>query len=563
MPIAVLLSEHSDQYDAIRNPNGGLLNRLATLIYQKAFSLPTDIRGHIVASETLVEAIINSGTMDCELVVQSHATDAAIDKLKRYIPDGLTARKVGVTTLPDLISHGVDEHEITAWFAPISQVSVSIGAEFSQHIRQNYSSKVYPVTLLAHGLSVPWLLYNHFLKILLAGTFPCDSIICSSRASREAARKIVEHVQHQFNRQFGSHIEYNGRFDLIPLCINTNRLYPRDRRKVRYQLGLPKDAFIILLLGRLSPLKADLYPFLGILKSLVANNPQRQILWVMAGTEENGYTPELRRCAAEMGIADSIKIMLNISDATKELLLPAANIFVSASDTIEGSFGLAPVEAMACGVPQVAPDWNGYRDTVLHGQTGFLVPTYWTKCDGDLTATGAVLGWMFDHVSICQSVGFDLGKTVEYLQCLIDNDQLRNEMGRQSRERALSLYSFGAVVTRYEELWRELSVTAKRLEHVRQPVSFDKPLYFNFFGHYASAPISDDTLLHITPRGRGVAKAGSNVERGIVSVAKRLDECTLLEILALLEGLGDSTNRQHARLRHWRYFRGSEYCLKP
>ena len=34
-----------------------------------------------------------------------------------------------------------------------------------------------------------------------------------------------------------------------------------------------------------------------------------------------------------------------------------------------------PVEAMASRLPVVASDWNGYRDTVVEGRTGFRVPT--------------------------------------------------------------------------------------------------------------------------------------------------------------------------------------------
>jgi glycosyltransferase involved in cell wall biosynthesis len=39
-------------------------------------------------------------------------------------------------------------------------------------------------------------------------------------------------------------------------------------------------------------------------------------------------------------------------------------------------FGLAPVEAMLCGCPVIAWDHGAMRETVKHGETGFLVRTY-------------------------------------------------------------------------------------------------------------------------------------------------------------------------------------------
>src|SRR5258708_11547844 len=50
------------------------------------------------------------------------------------------------------------------------------------------------------------------------------------------------------------------------------------------------------------------------------------------------------------------------------------------------------IEAMAAGVPQVVSDWSGYRDIVVHGETGFRVQTYWASCDDDAIAQWAVWG---------------------------------------------------------------------------------------------------------------------------------------------------------------------------
>ena len=62
------------------------------------------------------------------------------------------------------------------------------------------------------------------------------------------------------------------------------------------------------------------------------------------------------------------------SDEEKNLALAAADIFCSPADNLQETFGLSVLEAMASSLPVVASDWNGYRDLVVHGSTGFLVP---------------------------------------------------------------------------------------------------------------------------------------------------------------------------------------------
>ena len=56
-------------------------------------------------------------------------------------------------------------------------------------------------------------------------------------------------------------------------------------------------------------------------------------------------------------------------------LWAAGDIFLSLIDNMQESFGLTPIEAMAAGLPRVISDWDGYRDSVEHGEDGFLIPT--------------------------------------------------------------------------------------------------------------------------------------------------------------------------------------------
>ena len=202
-----------------------------------------------------------------------------------------------------------------------------------------------------------------------------------------------------------------------------------------------------------------------------------------------------------------MRLLDSPSDQAKYALNAAADIFVSPGDSIQESFGITPIEAMACGVPQVVADWDGYRDTVSHGETGFLVPTYWTRCDSDLSDTGHLLGWESDHLALAQSVAIDVEALQSSLQALIENEQLRQSMGECSRKRAEALYSFPAVVKRYEELWSELSLLASGFRLTKPTISFDTTRYFDCFKGHASCALTDDSPLNLTLLGQEVSDA--------------------------------------------------------
>ena len=74
-------------------------------------------------------------------------------------------------------------------------------------------------------------------------------------------------------------------------------------------------------------------------------------------------------------------IPVSLVDGQDEMLRfgvwQAADVFSSFSDSIQETFGLVIIEAMACGLPVVASDWDGYRDLVVDGETGFSFPPAW------------------------------------------------------------------------------------------------------------------------------------------------------------------------------------------
>jgi N-acetyl-alpha-D-glucosaminyl L-malate synthase BshA len=78
----------------------------------------------------------------------------------------------------------------------------------------------------------------------------------------------------------------------------------------------------------------------------------------------------VQRLARQLGIADRVHLLGAQENVVP--LLSTADLFLLPSE--QESFGLAALEAMACGVPVVASDVGGLPEVIDHGVTGFLHP---------------------------------------------------------------------------------------------------------------------------------------------------------------------------------------------
>jgi glycosyltransferase involved in cell wall biosynthesis len=87
-------------------------------------------------------------------------------------------------------------------------------------------------------------------------------------------------------------------------------------------------------------------------------------------------------------------------------------------------FGLIPIEAMSCGVPVIAVSEGGLKESVIDGVTGYLIKR-------------------------------DKSELKERIELLLKNESLRNKLGKNSRDKVLSKFTWEESVERFLELIRQ------------------------------------------------------------------------------------------------------------
>ena len=130
----------------------------------------------------------------------------------------------------------------------------------------------------------------------------------------------------------------------------------------------------------------------------------------------------VERLARDLGVDDSVTFLGKQHAFVK--VLQGARVFVLPSAT--ESFGLAALEALACGVPVVASRVGGLPEVVTEGENGFLAP----------------LG---DTAGLAEAIGR-----------LLDDDALHARMSARARELAVERFRMAPMIDRYEAFYRRV-----------------------------------------------------------------------------------------------------------
>jgi len=192
------------------------------------------------------------------------------------------------------------------------------------------------------------------------------------------------------------------------------------RVQTRKQLDVPEKSLLIGSVGRLVAIKN--YPLtLRAVATLVDNGYDVHLAIAGAGPEEEN----IRNVAAGLPQLQGRLHLCGFTHQTSSFL-NGLDIFVQSSEA-EGMSNTV-LEAMACGLPLVVTGVGGNPEMVAHGENGFL----FASGDGRALAL--------------------------HIESLINNQELRVELGRKSRLRAVQLFSLDRTMTEYRNLYQNLAV---------------------------------------------------------------------------------------------------------
>jgi L-malate glycosyltransferase len=214
----------------------------------------------------------------------------------------------------------------------------------------------------------------------------------------------------------------NKEIEVIPNFIDTEVLKPKENGCFRKNLAT-KGEKIIVHTSNFRQVKR-VSDTIRVLGKVIKEVPAKLIL-VGDGPDRS----ECERLCRELRLCDQVKF-LGKQDGLAEIL-NSADLFLIPSQS--ESFGLAALEAMACGVPVVSSSVGGLPELIRHNETGFI----------------AEIG--------------DIDRMAKYSIDLLTNPKKHKIFSENSRKRAVEKFDKSVILPQYMEHYNK--VLNSQLQH--------------------------------------------------------------------------------------------------
>lgn len=282
---------------------------------------------------------------------------------------------------------------------------------------------------------------SYFVSLLSGRILVLNAQIWHYLTTSLIHRLVIKHatritVSSEKMRQiFLPYVKEPGRLKVIPNAIVMEKYDPTiDGKAIRQQLGIPQDAPVVVLAGRLTPYKGQ-EDFIRAAAIVLKKYPNAYFL--MAGRENvPGYQATLEQMIAQLKVGERVKL-IGFCDNIPALY---AGSSVVTMPSHEEAFGLVALEAMAMKKPVVATRAGGVPEFLPDGEAGLLIEP-------------------LDYEGLAKAI-----------TQLLDEPQMARKMGENGREIAENGYNDHVYGTQIADLFREvISLNGKKIEY--QPLT--------------------------------------------------------------------------------------------
>jgi N-acetyl-alpha-D-glucosaminyl L-malate synthase BshA len=253
----------------------------------------------------------------------------------------------------------------------------------------------------------------HGTDITLLGLHPSfHAITRFSILQSDGISAVSRFLKEETVRDFGVP---DGRIEVIPNFVDTE-VWKRDRELCHRAKLAPEGEKIVMHVSNFRAVKRvqDVIDIFAKVRRRVRS----RLVLVGDGPDR----PRVLKRAADLGLRNDV-VFLGRHGSVEELL-SCADLFLLPSQT--ESFGLAALEAMACGAPVVASRAGGLPEVVEDGAAGYLLPP------------GAI------------------DEMAEAGIRILSDEALAARLGEGGRRIAVERFSADAIVPRYEALYERV-----------------------------------------------------------------------------------------------------------
>jgi N-acetyl-alpha-D-glucosaminyl L-malate synthase BshA len=258
--------------------------------------------------------------------------------------------------------------------------------------------------MLAPQRRVPFITTLHGTDITLVGMdrsyFPITKF---SIEKSDGITSISAHLREQTNEIFGVQNEIR----VIHNFVNVEIYKPMAER--------PNDEKRLMHISNFRPVKR-VVDCIRVLAEVLKKTPAH--LYMVGDGPDR---PAAHGLARQLGVDKHVTFMGKQDHV--ERIFPRMHVLLMPSEM--ESFGFAPLEGMACGVPPVATQVGGVPELITHGVDGFLEPV------GDIAAQAA--------------------RVVE----LLTDDERHRKMAEAARRTAVEGFATSLIIPQYEKYYEE------------------------------------------------------------------------------------------------------------